>query len=108
MGEWVKIFDSSKEAQKLFPLNAVKTIRIGEKRICLGRLSDGFYAIEDTCSHEGASLGKGICRSDGYVICPWHHYLFDLRTGKAVTKNCEDHHTFAVNESEDGIFIFME
>jgi 3-phenylpropionate/trans-cinnamate dioxygenase ferredoxin component len=40
-----------------------------------------FYAIDDTCTHQDASLADGWL--DGCSIeCPLHASCFDLRTGK--------------------------
>ena len=40
----------------------------------------GFFATDDACPHQGASLGEGILH-EGTVICPWHAWSFSLRTG---------------------------
>ena len=38
------------------------------------------YAMEDTCLHAGGPLHEGSL--DGpRVICPWHHWEYDLRDG---------------------------
>lgn len=43
--------------------------------------ADGhLYAIDDTCSHQDASLSEGWLE-DCFVECPLHEALFDLRTG---------------------------
>jgi 3-phenylpropionate/trans-cinnamate dioxygenase ferredoxin subunit len=40
-----------------------------------------FYAIDDTCTHQDASLADGWL--DGCSVeCPLHASCFDLRTGK--------------------------
>ncbi|MGH9068072.1 MAG: bifunctional 3-phenylpropionate/cinnamic acid dioxygenase ferredoxin subunit [Acidimicrobiales bacterium] len=41
------------------------------------------YAVDDTCTHQDASLADGWVE-DGCVECPLHASQFDLRTG-AVT-----------------------
>ncbi|MFJ6753056.1 MULTISPECIES: bifunctional 3-phenylpropionate/cinnamic acid dioxygenase ferredoxin subunit [unclassified Streptomyces] len=40
----------------------------------------GFYALDDTCSHQDASLSEGFVEGC-FVECPLHAALFDLRTG---------------------------
>ncbi|OZM72483.1 bifunctional 3-phenylpropionate/cinnamic acid dioxygenase ferredoxin subunit [Amycolatopsis antarctica] len=43
--------------------------------------ADGeIYAIDDTCSHQDASLADGFLEGC-FVECPLHAALFDLRTG---------------------------
>jgi 3-phenylpropionate/trans-cinnamate dioxygenase ferredoxin component len=43
-----------------------------------------FYAIEDTCTHDGGELAGGAVEND-VVICPRHGARFCLRTGAALT-----------------------
>src|SRR5690349_3122615 len=43
-----------------------------------------FYAIEDTCTHDGGELAGGALEGD-VVICPRHGARFCLRTGAALT-----------------------
>ncbi|MCP3816962.1 bifunctional 3-phenylpropionate/cinnamic acid dioxygenase ferredoxin subunit [Streptomyces sp. A3M-1-3] len=46
--------------------------------------ADGeLYAIDDTCTHQDASLADGWLEGC-YVECPLHAAQFDLRTGEAV------------------------
>ena len=37
---------------------------------------------DGTCPHEEGPLGEGTIE-DGRVVCPWHSYAFDVRTGVA-------------------------
>ncbi len=50
--------------------------------IAVYRLSDGYYATADTCSHAESSLSAGdIDLEECTVECPYHASLFDIRTG---------------------------
>lgn len=55
-----------------------------ENKISIFRLDDGYYAIDDTCSHEEASLAEGEIEDDA-IECPLHGAMFDIRTGKNLT-----------------------
>lgn len=57
-----------------------KTVRVGSRCIALYNDGGDFFAIDDTCPHQGASLGEGTLHA-GRVICPWHSWIFELRTG---------------------------
>ena len=61
-------------------LNQMRLLRVGDKRIVLGRTENGFVAFDDHCTHRGGSLAGGamIC---GTVQCPWHGSQFDVTTG---------------------------
>lgn len=39
--------------------------------------------MDDVCPHRGGPLGQGIIE-DGKIICPWHAWAFDVKTGIAV------------------------
>jgi 3-phenylpropionate/trans-cinnamate dioxygenase ferredoxin component len=40
------------------------------------------FAIDDTCTHQDASLADGYLEDDCTVECPLHASCFDLRTGR--------------------------
>ena len=47
-----------------------------------------FYVIEARCSHEGGPLDEGDIEELGnkfLIICPWHSFDFDLKTGLSST-----------------------
>ena len=76
MGRWVEVARESE-----IPQGTGKTVRAGEFEIALFHADGGFYAIDDTCPHQGASLGEGVFH-EGRVICPWHSWVYDVRTGE--------------------------
>lgn len=52
--------------------------------ICLARVGNEVFAIDDICTHQDASLAEG--EQNGYKIECWLHSAeFDLRTGEALT-----------------------
>jgi 3-phenylpropionate/trans-cinnamate dioxygenase ferredoxin subunit len=54
------------------------------KTICVARVGDEVFAIDDTCSHSDASLSEGDV-TDFKIECWLHGAEFDLRTGDALT-----------------------
>lgn len=54
------------------------------KTICVTRIGNEVFAIDDTCSHSEASLSEGDV-TDYKIECWLHGAEFDLRTGEAVT-----------------------
>lgn len=75
MAKWVKVTSISAFKER------VMVYRKAEKPIAIFHLDDGFYAIEDRCSHEEAALSEGEIEN-GKVECPMHGALFDIKTGK--------------------------
>jgi 3-phenylpropionate/trans-cinnamate dioxygenase ferredoxin subunit len=56
----------------------------GGKEICVARVGNEVFAIEDNCSHQDAALSEG--EQDGYKIECWLHGAeFDLRNGQVLT-----------------------
>jgi len=54
------------------------------RSICLTRIGDEVFAVNDTCSHSDASLSEGEV-TDFKIECWLHGAEFDLRTGAALT-----------------------
>lgn len=75
MGRWVRV-----ARVRDVPAGTGRTVLAHGKRLALFHDGDGFYALDDLCPHRGASLGEGILLN-GVVICPWHQWTFDVRTG---------------------------
>jgi len=45
------------------------------------KLDDGFYALEDVCTHDGAEIASGIVEGNE-IICPRHGARFCIKTGQ--------------------------
>jgi nitrite reductase/ring-hydroxylating ferredoxin subunit/uncharacterized membrane protein len=58
----------------------MKLLRLGDRRIVLGRTADGYVAFDDHCTHRGGSLAGGVMVC-GTVQCLWHGSQFDVTTG---------------------------
>lgn len=54
------------------------------RSICVARIGDEVFALDDTCTHSDASLSEGEI-IDGAIECWLHGAHFDLRTGEALT-----------------------
>jgi 3-phenylpropionate/trans-cinnamate dioxygenase ferredoxin component len=58
-------------------------VEVGDTPVCLINLDGEFYAINDVCTHEEASLSDGTIVGDE-IECPLHGGAFDIRTGQPV------------------------
>ncbi len=56
-------------------------VEVVGKTIALFKLGDEFFAIDDTCTHEGGPLSEGIIAGDE-IECPWHGAHFNIKSGK--------------------------
>jgi len=75
MSEWVELMTEAN-----FKGN-VHVYEYNSKQIAICKLKDGFYAIDNRCSHEEAYLSEGEIE-DGKIECPMHGAVFDIKTGK--------------------------
>jgi nitrite reductase/ring-hydroxylating ferredoxin subunit/metal-sulfur cluster biosynthetic enzyme len=64
------------------PVGGLKTTRLDDTTVAVFRLDDGYWAIEDLCTHDGGPVAEGTL--EGSIIeCPRHGAKFDVRTGAA-------------------------
>ena len=61
----------------------------------------GYYACDNRCPHMGYPLSEGSVR-DGVLICHWHHWEFDLKTGGCFLTSGDDVKSFPVEKRDDG------
>lgn len=80
---------------------AGKVVAAGGKEFALYKFEGTFYALDNTCPHRGGPLGEGFL--DGSeVTCPWHAWVFDVKTGACQTTPDVTQPSFKVKlEGED-------
>jgi 3-phenylpropionate/trans-cinnamate dioxygenase ferredoxin subunit len=78
MGEFVAVAKTGDIA-----VGQIRVVEVGEKRIALAHTEDGFYAIDDECTHDGGPLDQGELQGQ-LVECPRHGAKFDVKSGRAV------------------------
>ncbi len=88
-----------------FDNQSAKCVEVGGRTIALFKLGDDFFAIDDTCTHEGGPLSEGSIEDDE-IECPWHGAHFNIRTGKVTLDPAEDDiSTYNIRLSGDVIEI---
>ena len=60
----------------------VRAVDCSGVHLALYRLEGGIFATSAACPHLGGSLAAGTV-VNGYIECPVHYALFDIRTGAA-------------------------
>ena len=105
---WHKIFETLEAAKNRLAEGKVTTIQVENKNICLIHNSEGFFAVNDKCPHNGASLGNGFCAKDGSVVCPVHRYAFDPKTGRSKGGLGTYVHPYPIELRDDGMYIGFE
>ena len=71
------------------PPGKMRRVEIGGQRIMLANVRGQFYATDDTCTHEDASLSTGFLK-DEWVKCPLHGSRFNVCTGQVIDEPAEE------------------
>ena len=65
---------------------SARRVDVDGYRLCVVRIGDDWYAINDECSHADYSLSEGDVWEDELEIeCPKHGSTFSLETGEPQT-----------------------
>jgi nitrite reductase/ring-hydroxylating ferredoxin subunit len=76
---WITVASSAD-----IPVGSRRVLRLDDQPIAVFHLDEGWYAIDDVCTHDGGPVAEG--RLEGCIIeCPRHGATFDVRTGAALT-----------------------
>lgn len=62
------------------PVGGVKVVQVRGVPVAVFHLEDGWWAIEDVCTHDGGPVSDG-CLANGVIECSRHGAMFDVRTG---------------------------
>jgi nitrite reductase/ring-hydroxylating ferredoxin subunit len=84
------------------PVGARLIVDVAGRSVGIFNVDGEFYAMLNTCPHKGAELCKGdvlefvastgpggeltLDSSMKFLVCPWHGWEYDLRTGESWTK----------------------
>ena len=79
---------------------AMKMVKVDGHRICLVRTSEGVFALDQACPHEGYGLTTGELDGD-LITCAWHNWKFRVTDGACVLGE-EDVRTHPVHVADDG------
>jgi 3-phenylpropionate/trans-cinnamate dioxygenase ferredoxin subunit len=65
------------------PVGQVKEVQVDGKHLLVCHTEQGFYVIDDTCTHDDGPLGDGWLEGNA-IECPRHGARFDVTTGKVL------------------------
>lgn len=90
------------------PAGEGKTFELGGRLIAVFNRNGEYFAIDDLCPHQGASLGAGHLDEEGVVACPWHAWRFCVADGKWCDNPTLGVDTFPVRLEGDAIQVLVE
>lgn len=103
---WVKIAESIEELR--FNENNMAEVDTEERKICIGKFNDEFFAFAFKCPHASAALADGYIDAVGNVVCPLHRYKFCMRNGRNVSGEGYYLKHWPVEIRPDGVFVGFE
>ncbi len=65
------------------PKGGRKIVRLDDQPVAIFHLDDGFYAIDDLCTHDGGPLAEGPLAGE-VIECPRHGARFNVKTGEVL------------------------
>ena len=86
------------------PAGSGRAYTVGPYEIALFNIGGEFYALENSCPHQGGPIADGWLEGP-LVTCPWHGWCFDVRSGKMTLGDFARVVQFAVKREGDRIFV---
>ena len=92
------------------PVGKSKSISIKDAKseknihIAIFNISGRFYAISDSCAHQGGPLSKGFLNSD-IVTCPWHGWKYSVKNGKSSHEGGDSVNSYKVKVVKGKLYV---
>ena len=74
--EWVTVAQVGEIAE-----GDARAFPVGNRMVAVFLHEGKYFAIDDFCPHQGASLAEGYITDGCAVACAWHHWRFSLEDG---------------------------
>ena len=82
-------------------------VNVDGRPIALFRFEDKFYAMKNSCLHQGWPMSEGNVKN--YMVeCPLHGWVYDFRDGKCLSTPGRTTKTYKVRVIEDSLEIKVE
>lgn len=83
----------------------MKCIEAGGRRLLLANVEGRFFAADDACTHEDASLSAGVLTGNR-VRCPLHGSRFDVCTGEVLEEPADQNlRTYPVRVDGERVLV---
>lgn len=100
---WVKVCNVDE-----LPVGTTKLHRQEGKQVVIFATSEGFFACNNRCPHQGYPLSEGCITEDGVLTCNWHNWKFDLDAQGANLKGGESVRTYPLELRSGEIWIDIQ
>jgi nitrite reductase (NADH) small subunit len=72
---WVKV-----AAADALPPGLTLRVQAGGRDLALHNVDGTVYCTSNTCPHQGRPIDGGTLEGP-HLVCPWHAWVFDVKTG---------------------------
>ena len=103
MSHWVQLCPASDAPAE----SEVMELEAEGVAICLARRDGQLSALGNWCPHRNGPLGQGWLEGNA-VICPWHSWAFNLKTGIADPPERAKVAVFAVRLEGEQVLVEIE
>jgi nitrite reductase/ring-hydroxylating ferredoxin subunit len=86
------------------PQDSVIEVSVGENVYAVCNVEGKLHALGGLCLHQGGPLGQGNV-GNGRVVCPWHAWEWDCRTGENPDDPSQRVATYEVKVEGDEILL---
>ena len=94
--------------QEKIPTSGARAfLKVDEKFLVLFNINEQFYAIDDSCPHQGASFFNGKLEGKALQCCA-HGLKFDLESGYMLNSTHLKMTSYLVEVIESDVFIVMD
>ncbi|GAC1411146.1 MAG: nitrite reductase small subunit NirD [Candidatus Velthaea sp.] len=84
-----------------------KAFTVGTREIAVFNIDGTFYALDNTCPHQGGPLAEGWIEG-ATVTCPWHAWCFKMSDGKMTLGDYAEVDAFDVRVEGDTVSVKRE
>ena len=100
MAQWVKICGVGDAPGP----GKVMELEVEGVGVCLANVGGELSALDNWCPHRRGPLGQGWMEGEA-VVCPWHSWAFDVKTGQAVYPENERVAVFPLKVEDESVLI---
>ncbi len=81
-----------------------RLVQVDGRDIALFNVNGTYYAVDAICPHEEGPLHEGEVDGET-IVCPWHGYDFNVKTGECSVDSELRVTTFVVKTEGNDVFI---
>jgi 3-phenylpropionate/trans-cinnamate dioxygenase ferredoxin subunit len=97
---WINVYPYNVTSSNDF----IRSVEVSGLKLCILKIGNDFYVVQNKCPHAGADLSKGWC-VNGNIVCPYHRHEFDIKTGRGAEGQGNYIETYPIQLREDGLYI---